>query len=97
MIIGKCEVKHVRRSDKLEVLIGKQTEIDDCSNTFVVSEREDNISSLADLNDLGEYTQVNTRVKVLNVVANPQRIAGKETQNVVVANETGCGTLTLWE
>ena len=96
VIIGKCEVKHARKGDKLEVLIAKQTEIDDCGDTFVVSEQEDNISSLADLNDLEEYTRVNTRVKVLNV-ANPQRIAGKETQNVVVADETGCVKLTLWE
>ena len=94
MIIGKCEVKHTRKGDKL--LIVKQTEIDDCSDTFVVSEQEDNISSLADLNDLEEYTQVNTHVKVLNV-ANPQRIAGKKTQNVVVADETGCVKLTIWE
>ena len=67
VIIGKCEVKHVRKSDKLEVLIGKQTKIDNCSDTFVVSEQEDNISSIADLNDLEEYTWVNTCVKVLNV------------------------------
>ena len=56
VIIEKCEVKHARKGDKLEVPIAKQTEIDDCSNTFVVSEQEDNISSLADLNDLEEYT-----------------------------------------
>ena len=95
MIIGKCKVKHVRKSNKLEVLIGKQTEIGDCSNTFVVSEQEDNISSMADLNGLEEYTQVNSYVKALNVVANPQRIAGKKTQNVVVAGEIDGVTLTL--
>ena len=75
-------------------MLAKQTEIDDCSDTFVVSQQEDNISCLADLNDLEEYAQVNTRVKVLNI-ANPQRIARKETQNVVVADETGCAKLTM--
>ena len=78
--IGKCEMKHVKKDNKLEVLIVKQTEIDNCSDTFVVSGQEDNISSIADLNDLEEYTQVITCVKVLNVVANLQRIVGKETQ-----------------
>ena len=44
-----------------------------------------------------EYARVNTRVKVLNV-ANPQKTsAGKKTQNVVVADETDCAKLTLWE
>ena len=56
IIIRKCEVKHARKGDKLEVMLAKQTEIDNCSNTFVVSQ-EDNISCLTDLNDLDEYAQ----------------------------------------
>ena len=39
---------------------------------------------------------MNIRVKVLNV-ANPQKITEKNTQNVMVADETGCAKLTLWE
>ena len=54
VIIGKCEVKHTRKGDKLEVMLAKHTEIDNCSNTFVVS-LDDNISCLTDLNDLDEY------------------------------------------
>ena len=94
IIIGKCEVKHMRKGDKLEVMLAKKTEIDNCSDTFVA--QEDNILCLADLNDLDKYTRVNTRVKVLNV-ANPQKIAEKNTQNVMVADETGCAKLTQWE
>ena len=42
----------------VEVLIVKQTEIDDCNDTFLASEQEDNISSIADLNDLEEHSVV---------------------------------------
>ena len=55
VIIGKCKVKHVSKGDKIEAMLAKQTEIDDCSDTFVVSKQEDNISCLADSNDLEEY------------------------------------------
>ena len=58
VITGKYEVKHVRKGDKLDVLIAKQTEIDDCNNSFLVSEKKDSISSIADLNDLEEHSVV---------------------------------------
>ena len=46
VIIGKCEVKHTAgKGDKLEDMLAKQTEIGNCSDTFVVSQ-EDNISCL---------------------------------------------------
>ena len=48
-------MKHARKGDKLEVMLAKQTEIDNCNDTFVVSQ-EDNILCLADLNDLDEYS-----------------------------------------
>ena len=56
VIFGKCKVKHARKGNKPEVIIAKCTETDDRSDTFVVFKQEDNISSLADLNDLEEYT-----------------------------------------
>lgn len=67
VIIGKCEVKYTRKGDKLEVMLAKQrTDIDECSNKFVVTQQEDSISCLVDLNDLEEYVRENAHVKILN-------------------------------
>ena len=97
MIIEKCEVKQARKGDKLEVMLGKQSEINECDEKFIVSQAEDKISPLTELHDLAEYTRVNARIKVLDV-ATPQTMqGGKTTQNVMIADETGYIKLTLWE
>ena len=97
VIIKKCEVKHARNGNKLEVMLGKQSEINDCNDKFIVSQAEDKISCLTELHDLAEYTRVNARIKVLDV-ASPQTMQGGKTiQNVVIADENGYTKLTLWE
>jgi len=45
-------------------MLANHTEIDECSDTFVVTEQEDTISRLAHLNDLEEYARVNISVWV---------------------------------
>jgi len=39
------------------VALAKQTEIDKCSDRFVVTHQKDTISCLADLKDLEEYDE----------------------------------------
>ena len=66
-MITKCENKQARSGDKLEIILGKQSEISDCTDTFDISEVEDKISQLTDLHDLPEYSRVSVRIKVLDV------------------------------
>lgn len=48
VMIAKCEVKQARKGDKLEIMLGKQSEISDCTDTFNISEVEDKVSQLTD-------------------------------------------------
>ena len=44
IMIAKCEIKQARSGDKLEVMLSKQSEISDCTDTFDISTVEDKIS-----------------------------------------------------
>ena len=67
VMITKCEIKQAKGGDKLEIMLGKQSEISDCTDTFDISEVEDKISQLTDLHDLPEYSRVSVCIKVLDV------------------------------
>ena len=65
------------------MMLAKQTEIDECSDRFVVTHQEDVISTLADLNDLEEYARLNIRVKVFD--------CSKPTKNLYWKGNPKCG------
>ena len=97
VMIAKCEIKQARSGDKLEVMLSKQSEISDCTDTFDISEVEDKISQLTNLHDLPEYSRVSVRIKVLDVADPHTMQGGKTTQNVVIADRTSRTKFTLWE
>ena len=90
-------IKQARSGDKLEVMLGKQSEISDCTDMFDISEVEDKISQLTDLHDLPEYSRVSICIKVLDVADLHTMQGGKTTQNVVIADRTSRTEFTLWE
>ena len=49
------------------MLLGKQSEMSDCTDIFNIPQVEDKISHLTDLRDLDEYNQVNVHTKVVDI------------------------------
>lgn len=75
-MITECEVKQARtlnvklskQGKAIEImLLGKQSEISDCTDIFNIPQVEDKISHLTDLRDLDEYSLVNVHIKVVDI------------------------------
>ena len=99
--LSNCEVKRSRQGETLEILVGKDSQVDVSDKEFDVSAISDakygETISLDQLPDLDQFQRVSVTVKVLRV-DDPQQIpSGKMKQDVLVGDSTGTARLTLWE
>ena len=97
--VDDCEIKHAFRGSKMEIVLKGTTKITQSPKKFEVdpTEFDEKIPvNLKDLADFSVYDRVTVLVKVHTVF--DQVDAGKfKKQDVLVVDNTGTTTVTLWE
>ena len=99
--LSNCEVKRSRQGETLEILVGKDSQVDVSDKEFDVSAISDakygETISLDQLPDLDQFQRVSVTVKALRVDDLQQIPSGKMKQDVLVGDSTRTARLTLWE
>ena len=99
--LSNCEVKRSRQGDSLEILIGKESQVDVSDKEFdasaIPNAKYGETISLDQLPDLEQFQRVSVTIKALRV-DDPQQIpTGKMKQDIIIGDSTGTTRLTLWE
>ena len=90
-----------RQGDSLEILIGKESQVDVSDKEFdasaIPNAKYGETISLDQLPDLEQFQRVSVTIKALRV-DDPQQIpTGKIKQDIIIGDSTGTTRLTLWE
>ena len=100
--LNDCEMKHARRGEQMEVLLKGSTSISQSPKKIKVNSVDFETSTptlmtLHELHTTESNERVTVRVKVLKVGAIETVTTGKMKQDVIIADASGAGTVTLWE
>lgn len=95
-----CEVKTSKRGPHLEVVVGRNTEMQKSPTKFNVSAMvctQSNEITLDQLQELQVYQRVTVKVKVVSEKDAVEVKKGLKKQDVVIGDGSGSAKLTLWE
>ena len=97
--LANCEIKENERNHKCEILVNKHTIIVSSPKKFDISASQGSKNiKIEDIPAMEQYAErVTVDVQVLRVKAFETVPTGKKKQDVVIADNTGSTTITLWE
>lgn len=100
VLLKNCDVQLSDYTKSLEVIVKGYTKISQSQKVFNIDDPASigtTTTTLDHLCDMEEYDKVNLKVKVVSI-GSPQFVgSGKTKQEIVLADQTGTATLTLWE
>ena len=101
--LDDCEIKKVRRGNTMEILVKSTTNIVQSPKKFNPHflDSVDQVTPLNLLQSKEVYERINVKVKIIKVneptTIPAGRNAGKEVQEVIIADATASAKCTLWE
>lgn len=97
--IDDCQIKSVKRGNKLEILLKSSSKIakspKKIGTSNMTSQNED--IRLVELDAKNEYDQVSTKIKVVKIIQTVTVSLRKTIQEVLVADSSGVTRCSLWE
>ena len=97
--LRNCQIQKNKFKDELEVVLKAHTKIEQSHEKFEVLDLktvESALISLGQLDEIVEHQRVTIRIKVVKV-NDALKVGTKTKQDVLVADNTGKATVTLWE
>ena len=103
VVLSRCEVKHSRQGNQLEILVGKYTDVEKSEKSFDVQPRDladkkfGKVIVLEELGELEQFQRITVSVKVI-CVQEPSEVGnGKKKQDIIAGDSTGTAHVTIWE
>ena len=94
-----CLIQKSKFKDELEVVLKAQTKIEESQTQFDIPNPKtagSTLISLSQLDEMDDHQRVTVRVTVVKV-NDVVKVGSKTKQDVIVADATDKGTVTLWE
>ena len=100
VVIENCQVKKSRRLEDLEILLRSSSRLESSPKKFksedIVEMRSMEIT-LGDLDSRSSFEKVSLVAKVLRVCDPVKVSGGLSKQDIIIADSSDCGKLTVWE
>ena len=101
VMLRNCQITTNRTTGKLQVVVKSYTTLEESDDNTLAVHNKNTLGSpfvsISELNTMEQYDRVTLQATAIKVKDPITVSTGKQKQEIIVADATGCTTLTLWE